>query len=213
MSTQTVLDYYSQPRLDVLNLVPREARSILECGCGFGNLAREIKKRQKCKIYGIELNADAKEKAENIFDKLVIGDLEKIDLFIYNDKFDCIIYADILEHLIDPWKLLAEHVQYLENQGTVIVSIPNIRNLQLLKKLVFKGEWNYTTHGLLDMTHLRFFTLKSAVKMLHDVGLEIEIISKNCDTYSFLHKLILLLPTLIMPELKVCQWLIVAKKY
>lgn len=213
MSTQTVLDYYSQPRLDVLNLVPREARSILECGCGFGNLAREIKKRQKCKIYGIELNADAKEKAENIFDKLVIGDLEKIDLFIYNDKFDCIIYADILEHLIDPWKLLAEHVQYLENQGTVIVSIPNIRNLQLLKKLVFKGEWNYTTHGLLDMTHLRFFTLKSAVKMLHDVGLKIEIISKNCDTYSFLHKLILLLPTLIMPELKVCQWLIVAKKY
>jgi 2-polyprenyl-3-methyl-5-hydroxy-6-metoxy-1,4-benzoquinol methylase len=213
MFPKTVLDYYSQPRFDVLNLVPREARSILECGCGFGNLAREVKKRQKCKIYGIELNADAKDKSDSLFDKLVIGDLEKINLSVYNTKFDCIIYADILEHLIDPWKLLAEHVQYLEHQGTVIVSIPNIRNLQLLKNLVFKGEWNYTSHGLLDITHLRFFTLKSVVKMLRDAGLEIEIISKNCDTYSFLHKLILLLPTMIMPELKVCQWLIVAKKY
>jgi 2-polyprenyl-3-methyl-5-hydroxy-6-metoxy-1,4-benzoquinol methylase len=205
-------EYFSQNRPDILRLVPKESKVILECGCGFGNLAREVKKRQKCEIYGVELNEIANEQAKEVYDKLVIGDLENVNLSFSGKKFDCIIYADILEHLINPWKILSEHVQFLEYNGTVIISIPNVRNLQLLSKLIFKGEWNYASHGLLDSTHLRFFTLKSIIKMLNEAGLEIEVIVRNYDEYSFLYKLFSVLPTIVIPELKVCQWLIVAKK-
>ena len=125
-------EYFEIQRLDVLELIPKESQKILECGCAFGWLGTELKKRQQTVVVGIELNPEAEQYLNFSYDKYYIGDIENIDLSEYNNYFDCIIYADILEHLVDPWKLVKQHSYMLKKGGVIIVSIPNVRNITII---------------------------------------------------------------------------------
>lgn len=163
--------YYQGSRDDLLKLIPKQARRVLDIGCGTGELGRSLKKRG-CYVIGIELNSKIVSLARANLDQVIEGDIEKIELPFEKGAFDCIILADILEHLIDPWHLLLKLRYYLSENGFLICSIPNVRHYSVIKDLIL-GKWEYEEEGLLDKTHLRFFTLSSIKKMIEDSGYKI----------------------------------------
>jgi len=173
---------YTGGRDDILNLVPSNAAKILDIGCSTGTLGGQIKEQiRSAEVTGIELDKQMARVAESKLDRVIIGDINKFsfkDYFTPN-YFDCIILADILEHLNDPWTLLAEVKKYLIFGGLIIASIPNVRHYSTIVSLLFKGYWPYRDRGIHDRTHLRFFTLKNIKEMFQREGLLIEKFERN----------------------------------
>lgn len=205
-------EYYSLPRKEVFELIAGKPSNILECGCGFGELGKLIKRNWSCNLIGLELNPEAEGYLKTIYDRFYITDLESFDISQLNATFDCIIYADILEHLRSPEKILKEHLRYLRSGGQVIISIPNIRNLKVIADLLIRGEWNYGDSGILDRTHYKFFTIKTLKQLLTNCDLRVDVMKSNKDQFKGLKMVGAAIPYLFVPELKVCQWLIRATK-
>ena len=204
--------YFSGSRPEVAAMVPRGSTIVLDVGCGFGGLAPLLRMRDVKKIYGIEVNPTASEHLEGAYDRHWIGSVESINLPQELSSFDCIIFADVLEHLIDPWKTLKKYVEHLSPGGVIVASIPNARNLGLIYRLLFQGRWTYSESGILDKTHLRFFTRKEIEALFIQAGLKIEMIDVNRDNYSLLRRLLTGIPRFFIPDLEVCQFLIRARK-
>jgi 2-polyprenyl-3-methyl-5-hydroxy-6-metoxy-1,4-benzoquinol methylase len=159
--------YYSNIREDIPSMITGSPERILEVGCAEGAMGELLKKRHHCEYVGVEINSEAAHKSEERLDRVIIADVEKTNLEEYRiaeTGFDYIIYGDVLEHLYDPWTLLHEHKKLLKDDGYVVVSIPNVRNLTIIESLV-NGSWTYKDEGILDSTHLRFFTLQEVKKM------------------------------------------------
>ncbi|MDW8002418.1 MAG: class I SAM-dependent methyltransferase [Deltaproteobacteria bacterium] len=167
--------YYFTPRIDIIEMVPEGVERILDIGCGGGETGRILKEKGKT-VVGIEIRKDIAKFAAQYYDEVFVGDVEEIDLPFPPGYFDCIIYGDILEHLVDPWSLLKKHNKYLRMDGFLVVSIPNVRHYRVLKKLIFYGTWDYTDEGILDRTHLRFFTLKTAKDMISEAGFKVRVV-------------------------------------
>jgi len=165
--------YYSYLRPEIFSRVPTTARKILELGCAAGRLGRAIKERQLCYLVGIELNPIAAQEALKFFDEVITGDMDTLEFPFPEGFFDCIICADILEHLKDPWQVLEKITRLLVPRGMIVCSIPNIRNIGILDNLV-KGKWQYQDAGILDRTHLRFFTREEFATVLKNCSYEIE---------------------------------------
>jgi len=108
----------------------------------------------------------------------LVGDVEVLDLEFPREYFDCVICADVLEHTKDPWAVLRKLQFYLEKNGILIASIPNIRHLVPILKIVF-DRFEYEQSGILDQTHLRFFTLHTIKKMMSETGFCVERIESN----------------------------------
>lgn len=153
----TNIAYYTHPRYDIVRLVPETDRIILDVGCGFGATGLELMNRQNCEIYGIEQYSLAATVAENIYSKINKLDMDQCDLPYEENYFDSIILADVLEHLKDPWKIINNCYKVLKPGGKLICSIPNVLHGEALLPLLM-GYWNYVPAGILDKTHLRFFT-------------------------------------------------------
>lgn len=167
-------EYYATIQHEVVELVPDGIEHILELGCGTGLTGRAIKNKSKNKIevVGIEIEPDIAEKAKKNIDKVINDDAEKVELPYDREYFDCIIYANILEHLIYPEKLIIKNCKFLKQNGYVIVIIPNIAHYRTIKMLLRK-EWNYQDRGILDDTHLRFFAFKNIKAMFNKANLKI----------------------------------------
>lgn len=165
--------YYFSVRHDMIGLVPPGAKRILEVGCGGGATGKELKKRGIEEIVGIEIIEDVARSARPHYDALHIGDVEAMTLPYEAGHFDCVLYGDVLEHLRDPWKVLREHNRLVREEGTIIVSIPNVRHYRVIKRLAFRGQWEYRDDGIMDRTHLRFFTLGTALAMIRNAGFEV----------------------------------------
>jgi 2-polyprenyl-3-methyl-5-hydroxy-6-metoxy-1,4-benzoquinol methylase len=204
--------YYQIARGDISRLVPYECKTILEIGCGFGALGEILKSRDGVVVDGIEINQNAPQFLLKNYRQFWIGSVENLILPNHLEHYDCIIFPDVLEHLIDPWAVFATYLEYLKPGGFVVASIPNIRNLAIIIRLVVSGRWDYQGAGILDKTHLRFFTRKSITEMFEHEDLKIEKIHVNKDNFSWLKKLLTALPNAIIPDLGVCQFLVVAKK-
>lgn len=159
--------YSNKIRFDLIENIKENCAknlNVLEIGCGTGATLLEIKNRYKnANIYGIEINKNACKIAKNNCN-LIVGNIEQIELSYQNDFFDYIILGDLLEHLNDPWKVLGNIRKYLKKDGFLIASIPNIMHASISKELI-KGSFSYTNSGILDKTHLRFFTLKEIQKL------------------------------------------------
>lgn len=212
-NTQFKEVYFSSSRSEVASLVPLEAKTILDVGCGFGGLGKLLRKREIDGLFGIELNSSASIYLEKIYDQHWIGSVESINLPSNITRIDCIIFSDILEHLADPWRVLTRFASLLSDSGTIVASIPNVRNLGLLYRLVVKGEWTYSADGgLLDITHLRFFTRSEIEGLFKASGLEIVEWGYNYDRYSFIRRVLTFIPRILVPDLEVCQFLIRARK-
>lgn len=159
--------YSNLIRFDLIDNIKESCNkdlNILEIGCGTGATLLEIKSRYKnANVYGIEINENVCEITKNNCD-LIVGNIENMELPYQNNFFDYIILGDVLEHLNDPWKVLKNIKKYLKNEGVLIASIPNIMHVSVLKELI-KGNFEYTNSGILDKTHLRFFTLREIQKL------------------------------------------------
>ncbi|MFC1631957.1 class I SAM-dependent methyltransferase [Candidatus Omnitrophota bacterium] len=164
--------YYRDSRPDIFNLVPKESKTVLDIGCGEAELGAQLKARGCEYVAGIELNRKVAEIARTKLDLVLEADVEKLKFPFKDGYFDCIVLGDILEHLIEPWGLLTKLAGYLSDQGCIVCSIPNIRHYSIIVNLIL-GRWQYQQRGLLDSTHLRFFTLGSIKEMVHQAGYDI----------------------------------------
>lgn len=169
--------YFSNNREDVAELIENRAKTILDVGCGYGLLGASLKSIDKeRRVVGIEGEPEAAGKACSFLDRVINADVEAHDLQSkINEKFDCIIFADILEHLRDPLQVLKEFKNNLNQGGSIVCSIPNVRHYTVFIQLLLKG-WEYKDYGIFDRTHLRFFSLKSMRKLLEEAGYSVEIV-------------------------------------
>jgi len=159
--------YFDSQREDMLKYIPRNTKTSIEFGCGTGGFSALVKTRFKAEAWAVEINEKIARKAAEKLDKVIIGEAIESLGEIPNHFFDCIILFDILEHLYDPMFLLRVLKTKLSGHGVVVASIPNIRYYRTFKQLVIHGNWDYKDQGILDRTHLRFFTRKSIVKMFN----------------------------------------------
>jgi len=203
--------YFSGQRIDVADMVPSNSARVLDVGCGYGGLGRSLLARGVRQLWGVEITVDASPHLDGVYSGHWIGDVEQFHMPKDAEKFDCIIFADILEHLRDPWKTLARYLQWLKPGGCVVASIPNVRNIALIYKLFIQGRWRYEDSGLLDRTHLRFFTRHEIIELFNEAGLEIELLRENRENFSPLRQLVLFPLLFLMPDLGVCQYLIRAR--
>lgn len=173
-------NYFSNIRWNIIDLIPEGNHRVLDVGCGDGATLKKLKELGKAsEIYGIEIYEDITEKLSQDLDKIIIGDIESIDLQFNYKYFDYIIFGDILEHLINPNKILHQYKKLLKDDGYIIASIPNIKYFRILLRLIIFDEFKYSDDGILDQSHLRFFTKKEIKKMFHNENFEIIHIKSN----------------------------------
>jgi len=166
-------EYYDGAREDMLQYIPRAARATLDLGCGAGNFSQLVKRSVGAETWGVEISKEAAEQARRKLDTVIIADVWDALPKIPATYFDCVILFDFLEHLADPYSLMCAVKTKLTETGVMVASIPNVRYYRNLKNLVVHGNWDYTDQGILDKTHLRFFTQKSITKMFDQLGFEI----------------------------------------
>ena len=168
--------YYDNDRVDMLKYVPAGTKTSLEFGCGFGGFSALVKEKYGTQTWAVELNAEVAREAAKKLDRVINRDAtDSLDV-IPDNYFDCIILFDVLEHLPDPFSLLCALKTKLTAKGVVIASIPNIRYYRTFVDFVIHGNWDYKEHGILDKTHLRFFTKKSIVKMFSILDFQIQLL-------------------------------------
>jgi 2-polyprenyl-3-methyl-5-hydroxy-6-metoxy-1,4-benzoquinol methylase len=154
----------------VVGFVPAGAR-VLEFGCATGYMSKVLKARLGCAVTGVELSAEAGELAREYCECVIIGDAEKLPFepLLGPTRFDAILFADVLEHLREPGILLGRLRPFLAEGGAVIASIPNVAHGSVRLALL-NGEFRYRPTGLLDNTHLRFFTRESIEDLFEQAG-------------------------------------------
>ncbi len=148
----------------------KKSLRVLDVGCGSGSIGGIIKSHGNY-VAGITISKEEAAIARKKLDKVFIFDIEKIKLPKLG-VYDMIIFGDILEHLRDPWSVLSRFKQFLKENGSIIVSVPNIATWNLRLGLLL-GKFHYTKTGLMDETHIRFFTSKSARQLVLKAGYKI----------------------------------------
>ena len=165
-------DYFDRVNPDLLKLVPEGARAVLEIGCGAGAFGRAVKAtRPDCHVTGVELNGPAADRAAERLDRLIIGSIEDRDVQaqLADQAFDTLVAGDVLEHLIDPWATLGALNRCLKPGAQVLVCLPNVQHWSMVQRTLL-GLWVYQDEGLMDRTHLRWFSRATAIDMLRGVG-------------------------------------------
>lgn len=167
--------YHDKPRVEIASFISEPPALVLDVGCGGGATAKLIKQKfPGARIIGIELNPHAAEHARAYVDDVVCGDLFEIEIpeRLGNAQLDLVLLLDVLEHLFDPWRALQRIRSWLAPDTRVLASIPNVRNLATLDDLA-AGRWRYAANGVLDITHVRFFTKESLRELFEDTGYEV----------------------------------------
>lgn len=168
-----------EAHMQAFNLID-EGEEVLDIGCATGYFAERLKEK-KCKVIGIEIEPSAAKLAEKFCQKVFVGDVMNIASFpIHKNAFDVILMLDVLEHLKDPKIALSSVKNYLKNEGRLIISTPNIAHISIRAKILV-GKFDYQEFGILDKTHLHFFTKKSLIKIIKKAGLSVSKISYSAD--------------------------------
>lgn len=169
-------EYYGNPRREMLPFVPPTAGRILDIGCGAGVFAEGLKELRRSggspvpEIWGVEMDAAAAAVAGQALDRVLVGDALAVLPGLPAGHFDCVVLNDVLEHVAQPERLLAAVVPLLAAGGRLVASIPNVRYFFNVVNLVWHGRWDYTDEGILDRTHLRFFTRSSIIRLFQENG-------------------------------------------
>ena len=167
---------YESERSEILDLVPDRARRVLDLGCSTGWLAAALKRRGDVEVVGIEREPAYAAEARAHCDRVIEGDVEAVpdDL----GRFDCLVAADVLEHLVDPWSALEAYVAMLDPGCRAIVSLPNVAHWSTFARLA-RGSWPRLAEGIHDETHLRWFTRRDAIALLEGAGLTVEHVERR----------------------------------
>lgn len=161
-------DYFAHARKEIAPLLPKKCGRVLEVGCGSGATLGWLRRdHQAAHTVGVEIAESAAEIARTLANEVFCLDFERHDLPGDAQPFDLILCLDVLEHMVDPWAVVDRlATRYLKVGGTLLVSLPNVRHYSVVLALLFGGRWDYEDAGLLDRTHLRFFTQASAKALL-----------------------------------------------
>ncbi len=156
------------------NIIPaliKEHSTVLDVGCNTGFLGKLLNKK-RVKIDGIDINEEALAAAKAYYRNTYIRDLYREKLNLGKNKYDYIVFADILEHLPRPDIIINDAKKYLQKDGRIIVSLPNIARFEIRLQLLL-GSFDYQP-GIIGPDHLRFFTKKSAIEMIENCGFEVK---------------------------------------
>jgi 2-polyprenyl-3-methyl-5-hydroxy-6-metoxy-1,4-benzoquinol methylase len=179
---------YENPRPELRPRIPAAATSILDLGCSSGALGEALKDRprtagapQPARVVGIEVDPAYAEAAKLRLDHVIVGNLETEEVWAAaagQGPFDCLIAADVLEHLIDPWTALSRYASLLAPGGTAAVSLPNVRHWETIWQLGVRGVWPRRDSGIFDRDHLRWFTAADAISLLEQARLEVQAVDR-----------------------------------
>ncbi len=171
--------YYEWPRPELRSRVPAGAKLVLDVGCGRGALGGALKEeRPGARVHGIEYVAEAAAVAATRLDDVIVADLDVLEaLPDHWEPFDAAICGDVLEHLRDPAHALRLLRDALAPDGVIVASIPNIKHWTVLYPLLVKDRFTYEDAGLLDRTHVHFFTLEEIDAMFTECKLQVESLS------------------------------------
>lgn len=162
--------YYSFARRDIESLLPERYERVLEVGCGSGNTLAWLRSRAPgAATIGVELNTAVESELRANATEAYIGDASRPPATIA--PVDLMLFLDVLEHFPNPDAVLANYLPLLKPGGTLIVSLPNIAHYSVTLPLLFQRRFDYADAGILDRTHLQFFTAESAVALLRRAGL------------------------------------------
>lgn len=167
---------HEQHNADLLNLIPIASKNLIEVGCSSGALAREFKKLVPDADYrGVEIDADFAELARRHCNIVTVLNIESADEKFWSDNGDrnCWIFGDTLEHLQNPWRILKKINEVAPIDGVVVACIPNAQHWSLQVRLSI-GDFRYENSGLMDRTHLRWFTRQTIVELFDQAGFSIE---------------------------------------
>ena len=160
---------------DLLRIIPQSSNNIIEIGCSSGALAREFKKNlNHVNWIGVEIDASYAEFANRHCDRTIIANIDDCDLDFYKEftDRDCWIFGDTLEHFKDPWAVLKSIRTVIPKNGSVVACIPNAQHWSLIVRLAI-GDFRYEDSGLLDRTHLRWFTRQSIIELFSTQGFKL----------------------------------------
>jgi 2-polyprenyl-3-methyl-5-hydroxy-6-metoxy-1,4-benzoquinol methylase len=167
--------YHSYIRDDLLRMIEGDNNRILDVGCGEGQTGWALKKSGKAKeVVGIELLEGPAKRAKTMLDEVIQGDVEEMTLSFPPGHFDYIVLGDVVEHLIDPWRVIEQLTGFLAQDGFLIASIPNVAHWRVLRDLILFDKWEYQRAGILDKGHLRFFTQKTILSMFNRSGFTVK---------------------------------------
>jgi SAM-dependent methyltransferase len=166
--------YYTRVKVQMFPLIQTGPNVVMDVGCGAGHMGAALLSCGKAtRLIGIELFRPAAVEAKKTYEDVHIGDIEELKVE-WQNYFDYVICGDILEHLRDPKAVVARLFDWLKPGGHILVCVPNIRNYNILLDLFLYGSWEYQPAGILDQTHLRFFTKSSCRKLLTEVGFGVD---------------------------------------
>ena len=153
-------------------LLPEQYSKVLEVGCGEGNF--RINLSQENEYWGVEPIEASARRASKKLDKVLIGTFNEMFDQIPDGYFDLVICNDVIEHMTDHEEFFQSIKKKIKKEGCLVASIPNVRYILNLIELLVKKDWEYKDSGILDRTHLRFFTEKSLKRTIIDSGFEID---------------------------------------
>jgi 2-polyprenyl-3-methyl-5-hydroxy-6-metoxy-1,4-benzoquinol methylase len=148
---------------------------VLDIGCGTGAWGPELRRRGAVTLVGIEISAEAATAAAARYDRIVEMPSELLDVEQLGGAFDTIIAADVIEHLVDPFTELRRWREWCAPGGELVISTPNIRYFRVIRDLLIKGRFDYVDGGgVMDRTHLRWFTHASLADVLADAQWQVD---------------------------------------
>ena len=170
-------EYYKNDRTEMLQFLPPNPRRLIDIGCGDGLFGAAVKSRYpECETWGVELIPDAAQKAASRNDRVVQTPFENAEE-LPDSYFDVVTMNDVLEHMPWPEPALAAAKRILRPDGRLVLSLPNVQFLLNVLDLVKRNDWEYQDSGILDRTHFRFYTTKSAARLLEHNGFHVESIT------------------------------------
>lgn len=161
--------YYSASRLEMRPFLPGSYRTVLEIGCAAGNFSSTMCPAT-AEVWGVEPNEQAGQLAQQKLHRVLIGTFDDVEDQLPDQYFDLVICNDVIEHMPDHDRFLERIKDKIAKGGHLVGSIPNILHVSVLLKLLVRRDWQYENQGILDRTHLRFFTGRSLQRSLRQHG-------------------------------------------
>jgi 2-polyprenyl-3-methyl-5-hydroxy-6-metoxy-1,4-benzoquinol methylase len=166
------MDVFTGDRPDLLRFVDDKRVSALDVGCGAGTFASLLHAHGLRHVVGVEPDPERAAQAADKADRVICSSVEHaLDEELADARFDLIVASDVIEHLVDPWTVVTRLATHLEPGGQLLLSVPNVGNLEVVKQLLLRGEWRFDDDGLFDRTHLRWFGRKTLRSLLGDADL------------------------------------------